>query len=144
MDQMPAAGKLLTVNGMQMYYETYGAGEPLLLLHAFNVSGVTWARFIPELSKQYSSSVPDLRGHGRSTNPSPQFTHRQAALDLFALLDHLGIQQFRSMGISTGGMTLIHMATRQPARVGPWCSSARRSTFPSRPGRSCERARWRA
>jgi pimeloyl-ACP methyl ester carboxylesterase len=101
-----------------MYYEIHGAGEPLVLLHGFgSAGGQAWGRFIPELAKSYKVIVPDLRGHGRSTNPANQFTHRQSALDVFALLDTLEIKTFRGMGISTGGMTLIHMATQQPARV---------------------------
>ncbi|MHB0960495.1 MAG: alpha/beta fold hydrolase [Pirellulaceae bacterium] len=61
--------------------------------------------------------IPDLRGHGRSTNPTNKFTHRQSALDVCALLDELKIDKFGGMGISTGGMTLIHMATQQPERA---------------------------
>lgn len=112
-----APGKTVAVNGMEMYYETSGEGEPLLLLHGFNGSGRAWSRFVPEFAKHYQVIVPDLRGHGRSTNPAKKFTHRQAALDVFALLDELGIREIRAMGSSTGGMTLIHMATQQPERV---------------------------
>jgi pimeloyl-ACP methyl ester carboxylesterase len=110
-------GKTVAVNGMEMYYETSGQGEPLVLLHGFNGSGQNWAKFVPEFARRYQVIVPDLRGHGRSTNPSGKFTHRQSALDVFALLDSLGVKQVKAMGISTGGMTLIHMATKQPARV---------------------------
>src|SRR5438445_186609 len=102
---------------MRMYFETCGKGDPLVLLHGFFRSGQLWAEFIPELSERYQLIVPDLRGHGRSTNPTGQFTHRQSALDVFALLERLGISKFKAMGISTGGMTLIHMATQQPSRV---------------------------
>ena len=112
-----AVGKMLGVNGIEMYYETSGKGQPLVLLHGFNSSGATWAGLVPEFARSYQVIVPDLRGHGRSTNPAKQFTHRQSALDVFALLDALGIAQFKAMGISTGGMTLIHMATHQPSRV---------------------------
>lgn len=112
-----AVGKTVSVNGIDLYYETSGHGEPLVLLHGFNAAGVTWARLVPEFTKSYQVIVPDLRGHGRSTNPARQFTHRQSALDVFALLDAIGIRQFKAMGISTGGMTLIHMATQQPSRV---------------------------
>lgn len=112
-----SAGRTVVVNGMEMYYESSGNGEPLVLLHGFNGSGVVWSRFVPELAQKYRVIVPDLRGHGRSSNPSRQFTHRQSALDVYALLDSLGIRQFRAMGISTGGMTLLHMATQQPSRV---------------------------
>ncbi|HEY5906417.1 MAG TPA: alpha/beta hydrolase [Vicinamibacteria bacterium] len=112
-----ATGAVLPVNGIELYYEASGQGAPLVLLHGFNASGALWASVVPELAKTYHVVVPDLRGHGRSTNPTKQFTHRQSALDVFALLDSLGIRQFKAMGISTGGMTLIHMATQQPSRI---------------------------
>jgi pimeloyl-ACP methyl ester carboxylesterase len=112
-----AAGKIAAVNGIEMYYETSGEGDPLILLHGFNGSGQAWAGVIPEFAKHYRVIVPDLRGHGRSTNPSNRFTHRQSALDVLALMDALEVKQFKAMGISTGGMTLIHMATQQPSRV---------------------------
>lgn len=113
----PPEGLTVTVNGMEMYYEEYGQGQPLVLLHGFGGSGQVWKVFIPGLAKYFRVIVPDLRGHGRSNNPTNQFTHRQSALDIFALLDKLQVRQFMAMGISTGGMTLIHMATQQPERV---------------------------
>jgi pimeloyl-ACP methyl ester carboxylesterase len=58
-----------------------------------------------------------LRGHGGSTNPTGEFTFRQLALDVFALLDHLGVERFKAVGMSMGAKTLLHMATQQPARV---------------------------
>ena len=111
------AGAIVGVEGIEMYYETSGQGEPLVLLHGFGGSGSVWNQFVPELSNHYRVIVPDLRGHGRSTNPSDEFTHRQSARDIFALLDRLAIRRVRGMGISTGGMTLLHMATRDPARI---------------------------
>jgi pimeloyl-ACP methyl ester carboxylesterase len=113
----PLASDTVELNGIEMYYETHGEGEPLVLLHGFGGSGRAWGRFIPEFSKSYQLIVPDLRGHGRSTNPAGEFTHRRSARDVFALLDVLEIKEFKAMGISTGGMTLIHMATQQPERV---------------------------
>lgn len=112
-----APGATVTLDGLEMYYEISGRGESLLLLHGFNASGRVWDKFIPELSRRFRVIVPDLRGHGRSTNPQNQFTHRQSAKDVFGFLDKLGITRLKAMGISTGGMTLIHMATQQPDRV---------------------------
>ncbi len=116
--QSSGAGQTVSVNGMEMYYEIHGQGEPLVLLHRFLSSGVQWAPFRDTFAAEYRVIVPDLRGHGRSTNPSNEITHKQAALDVFALLDHLSVDQFHAMGIGSGGMTLLHMATSQPERVG--------------------------
>ena len=80
-----AVGRVVEVNGIDMYYEATGEGEPVVLLHGFNNSGTTWAGIAPELAKAYQVIVPDLRGHGRSTNPSKQFTHRQSALAVSCL-----------------------------------------------------------
>jgi pimeloyl-ACP methyl ester carboxylesterase len=111
------AGATISVEGIEIYYETFGRGDPLVLLHGFGGSGRVWQKFVPELSNHYKVIVPDLRGHGRSTNPSDEFTHRQSARDISALLDRLGIRRIRAMGISTGGMTLLHLATRDPDRL---------------------------
>jgi len=105
------------LNGMQMYYELSGQGEPLVLLHGFTGSGRDWELIFKEPPAGYRLVVPDLRGHGRSTNPSMVFTHRQSALDVFALLDRLSIDRFRAIGMSAGAKTLLHMATQQPRRV---------------------------
>lgn len=110
-------GRSYTLNGIEMHVESHGQGEPLVLLHAFGASGAMWGEMVRELATQYRVIVPDLRGHGRSTNPSQQFTHRQSARDVLALMDSLGITRFKAMGISTGGMTLLHVATSEPSRV---------------------------
>jgi pimeloyl-ACP methyl ester carboxylesterase len=102
---------------MEMYYEIHGEGEPLVMLHGFTGSSQGWKNLLSYFTGDYKVIVPDLRGHGRSTNPSGEFTHRQSALDVYALLDHLGIDKFKGIGSSTGGMTLLHMATSQPERV---------------------------
>lgn len=105
------------VNDIEMCYETYGTGKPLVLLHGFGGCAQNWQPFIANLSERHSLIIVDLRGHGHSTNPGNKFTHRQAARDVFALLDALGIVHFSAMGISSGGMTLLHMATSQPKRI---------------------------
>lgn len=105
------------VNDIEMCYEIHGQGGPLVMLHGITESSRTWNQFIPDFKDHFQLIIPDLRGHGRSTNPSQTFTHRQAALDVFALLDHLGVNRFKAIGYSTGGMTMIHMATQQPNRV---------------------------
>jgi pimeloyl-ACP methyl ester carboxylesterase len=110
-------GQTAAINGMQVYYELYEGAEPLLLLHGFTGAGGNWEPFAGALAGEYRLIIPDLRGHGRSTNPSNQFTFRQSALDMFALVDLLGVDRFKAIGISAGGKTLLHMATSQPDRI---------------------------
>ncbi|MFQ5448725.1 MAG: alpha/beta fold hydrolase, partial [Saprospiraceae bacterium] len=62
-------GHYAEVNGTKIYYEMYGEGEPLLLLHGFTVSHIVWDDLVKDLSKNYKLIIPDLRGHGNSTNP---------------------------------------------------------------------------
>jgi pimeloyl-ACP methyl ester carboxylesterase len=110
-------GHSVSLGNLEMYYEEYGQGKPLLLLHGFGGCTQNWHPFTTLLSEHYRLIVVDLRGHGYSTNPDHKFTHRQAANDVFLLLDKLGIDNFSAMGMSTGGMVLLHMATSQPSRI---------------------------
>ena len=104
-------------NEMEMYCEVHGQGEPLVLLHGFSGCGSNWETFSGEFAREYQLVIPDLRGHGRSTNPSNAFTFRQSALDVFALLDNLEVTNFKAIGVSGGAKTLLHMATQQPGRL---------------------------
>jgi len=114
---LPPHGHMAHVNDIEMYYEDHGAGEPLVLLHGFTLSHTMWDGHLPYLTPHYRVLSVDLRGHGRSTNPRDTFRHDQAARDVYALLDALGIGRFRAMGFSSGSMVLLHMATKQPERV---------------------------
>jgi len=116
-DRLQVQGHLVDVNDIQMYYEEYGEGDPLIFLHGFTSYSQYWKPFVDNFAKYYRVILIDLRGHGRSTNPANQFTMRQSASDVFALLDRLKIDQFSAIGFSGGGMTLIHMATQQRERI---------------------------
>lgn len=106
------------LNGIDIYYETEGSGEPLLLLHGGTGCHGNWDHAGRDrFAREYSLILPDARGHGRTTNPQKTITHRQCALDTLALLDHLGIGECRAIGLSMGGNILLHVATLQPERV---------------------------
>ena len=105
------------VNGVELFVRDSGSGEPLLLLHGFTGSGDDWQHVFAEPLAGYRQIAPDLRGHGRSTNPGGQFTFADAARDIFALLDQLGIGRVSAIGMSAGANTLLHMATQQPSRI---------------------------
>ena len=113
----PPQGRFARINGIRLYFEEYGQGVPLLLLHGFFCSGAMWSPHIAALSRRYRLIIPDYRGHGRTENDLDEFTHRQAALDLHSLLDRLGVDHLAAMGISSGGMILLHMATQRPERI---------------------------
>jgi pimeloyl-ACP methyl ester carboxylesterase len=114
---MDPAGCVVRLNGIQLYCEIHGNGEPLVLLHGFSGTSQDWKSSIPELTKNFQLIIPDLRGHGRSSMLSKPLRHDEASTDVFALLDELGIGVFKGIGISGGGNILLHMATRQPDRV---------------------------
>jgi pimeloyl-ACP methyl ester carboxylesterase len=110
-------GHAVPVNDIEMYYEIRGEGQPIVLLHGGTGIGANWELIFRQPPRGCRLVIPDLRGHGRSTNPSMEFTFRQSALDVFALLDHLGVEGFKAIGLSMGAKTLLHMATQQPSRV---------------------------
>jgi pimeloyl-ACP methyl ester carboxylesterase len=108
---------IIDVNRFQLFFETRGDGEPLLLLHGGTGIGADWKLvFTSGDPEGFRVIVPDMRGHGRSTNPGA-FTFRGAATDMFALLDHLGLARIKAIGMSLGAKTLLHMATEQPDRI---------------------------
>lgn len=112
------SGKFATVNGTKIYYEEYGQGEPLILLHGFGGTASVWKDFIPEYAKHFRVIAWDMRGHGRSTNPdtSQVFLHATAARDLLALMDQLKLNKVKIMGHSSGGIIIMIAATQQPDR----------------------------
>jgi pimeloyl-ACP methyl ester carboxylesterase len=109
---------IIDINGFHMHVDRRGDGEPLLLLHGGTGIGADWALvFKAGDPAGFDLIVPDLRGHGRSTNPSRAFTFRQAAADVFAMLDELRVPRVKAIGLSMGAKTLLHMATHQPDRI---------------------------
>ena len=128
--QATPRGHTVQINDIEMYYEEYGVGKPLVLLHGFGGCGQNWHPFVAKLSERHRLIVVDLRGHGHSTNPENKFTHRQAASDVFLLLEKLAVDRFSAMGISSGGMTLLHLATSQPDRIDSMVLISATSHFP--------------
>ncbi len=123
-------GHTVQINNIALYSEEYGVGKPLVLLHGFGGCAQNWHPFTAKLSEHHRLIVVDLRGHGHSTNPENKFTHREAASDVFLLLDKLGVGHFSAMGISSGGMILLHMATSQPKRIDSMVLISATSHFP--------------
>ena len=123
-------GNFVETNGVKIYYETHGEGEPLLLLHGFSLSHKAWDNWLEDLSKNFLVITPDLRGHGNSTNLSQVFTHELSAQDMYGLMDSLNIEKFSAIGQSTGAMTLTHMATLDSTRISAMILVAGTTMFP--------------
>lgn len=114
----PASADIFRTNGVEIEYRIMGSGEPLLMLHGFGECfDQTWGAIAPELAKSYRVIAINQRGHGASTNPTNKFTHRQSARDVANLMDALNVKSANAIGFSSGGMTLLHLATRNPDRI---------------------------
>jgi pimeloyl-ACP methyl ester carboxylesterase len=110
--------KIVRVNGIDLYVEIHGAGEPLLLLHGFTGTSQDWIHAgRAKLAEHFRLIAVDARGHGRSTNPAGTLTHQQCARDTLSLLDQLGIRRCKAIGMSFGGNTLLHVAAMAGARI---------------------------
>lgn len=107
----------INVNGIDLYYEVYGEGEPIFLLHYWFATSQMWMPHVKELEKDFQVIIPDLRGHGKSSPDLSDFSFEKAAQDVFALMDYLNIPKMKGAGVSYGGFTLLHMATMHPEKV---------------------------
>jgi pimeloyl-ACP methyl ester carboxylesterase len=106
------------LNDVDLCYASEGTGTPLVLLHGGTGCHKDWAYAgYDQFVREYLVIRPDARGHGATGNSQATITHRQCALDTFALLDHLGVSKCRAIGVSMGGNILLHMATMQPNRI---------------------------
>lgn len=111
------AGHTVSVNGVNLYYESYGQGAPLLLLHGNSQSIMAFSLQIPELAKHYRVIAVDTRGQGKSTSNDERYTYELFADDIKDLLDTLGLDSINVVGWSDGGNTGLILAMRYPAKV---------------------------
>lgn len=110
-------GRTVEVNGIKVYYEEYGTGEPLLLLHG-NAESIGSFKFqIPELSKSFKVIAMDSRGQGRSTEDGKKLTYELMAEDVNAFLDVLGLSNVNLLGWSDGGNIGLILAMKHPQKV---------------------------
>jgi pimeloyl-ACP methyl ester carboxylesterase len=115
--QKPTTG-YAPVNGINMYYEVHGDGEPVVLLHgAFMTITNNWAGWIGELSKTRKVIAVEMQGHGRTADIPRDITSENLADDVAALLDHLKIARADVMGYSMGGAVAMQCAIRHPDKV---------------------------
>lgn len=117
MNQSPSLsdqGTFVQVNGLRMYYETHGAGIPVILLHGGLTTCQMWAPVMPSFSMHYQVITPDSRAHGRTDNPSGVFSYPLLAEDIALFIQALKLQNPLVVGYSDGGETALHMAMTYP------------------------------
>jgi len=102
------------VNDLTVYYETFGTGEPLILLHGGTATRRMWEKFVPTFSKHFKIIAPDSRGHGKTDNPTGEFSFRLMAEDAAGLIGALGLERPSICGYSDGGQICIEIGMRYP------------------------------
>lgn len=112
----PAAGKYQPVNSIRLYYETYGQGPPLLLLHGNGGSLEAFRKNIPYFAKRYRVIAVDSRAQGKSVDLSDTLSFEQMADDFAALLTSLRIDSAYVVGWSDGGIDALLLAMRHPGK----------------------------
>jgi pimeloyl-ACP methyl ester carboxylesterase len=106
------------VNGLKMYYEIHGKGDPVVLLHgSFMTITNNWTDMIPRLSKSRQVIAVEMQGHGRTADINRDFSYEALADDIAALLDYLKIKQADVLGYSMGGGVAMQIAIRHPEKV---------------------------
>jgi len=105
-------------DNIPIYYESYGRGEPLLILNGIFMSCASWKGFIPAFSQHNRLLLVDLVDMGRSGKVDHEYTQELQERVVIGLLDHLGLDRVSLCGLSYGGEIAIRLAARYPDRVG--------------------------
>jgi pimeloyl-ACP methyl ester carboxylesterase len=113
----PKAGSFYNHDGVKVYYEIYGQGKPLVLLHGNGGSIGSRANLIPDFAAHYQVIAFDSRCHGKTDCPTGYLTYEQMASDVNAVLNHLKIDSAYMWGHSDGGILGLLMAIHYPKKV---------------------------
>jgi pimeloyl-ACP methyl ester carboxylesterase len=114
----PAESGYVPVNGIKVYYEVYGEGRPIVLLHgAFYTIGMNWGQLIPELSKTRKVIAIEMQGHGHTPFSDRKLDFPTLASDVVGVMDHLRIDSADVAGYSMGGSVAYQLTIQSPKRV---------------------------
>tara|TARA_R110002096_G_scaffold147671_30_gene307929 strand:+ start:10870 stop:11673 length:804 start_codon:yes stop_codon:yes gene_type:complete len=124
-------------NGINMYYEEQGSGDPLIMIMGITAPGAVWEAHCEDWSQQFRCIMPDNRGVGKSDKPDGDYSSEMMADDYAGLMDALGIAQARVVGVSMGSIIAQQLCLRHPAKVKsavlmcPWarCDRYAKSVF---------------
>ncbi len=110
-------GDRVEVNGMQMYYEVSGEGDPLIILHGAYMNIPTMGEIVPMLAETHEVYALELQGHGRTTDIDRPITYPNLADDVAAFMDATGIEKADIFGYSMGAAAGLQVAIRHPEKV---------------------------
>jgi pimeloyl-ACP methyl ester carboxylesterase len=110
-------GDRVEVNGMQMYYEVSGAGDPLIVLHGAYMNIPSMGAIIPKLAESHKVYALEFQGHGRTTDIDRPITYPNLADDAAAFMDAVGLQKADVFGYSMGAAAGLQLAIRHPDKV---------------------------
>ncbi|TWR28384.1 alpha/beta hydrolase [Mucilaginibacter achroorhodeus] len=113
----PAVGKYANIRGIKMYYEVYGKGEPLLIIHGNGGSINNFLFQIPYFAKKYQVILADSRAQGKTVDSADSLSYEMITDDLNGLLEHLKIKNANVIGWSDGGIEGLLLAMRHPDKV---------------------------
>ena len=116
--QSEPVGDRVAVNGMEMYYEVSGEGDPLVVLHGAYMNIPSMGEIIPMLAKTQTVYAPELQGHGRTTDIDRPITYPNLADDVAAFMDAVGLERADVFGYSMGAAAGLQLAIRYPEKVG--------------------------
>jgi pimeloyl-ACP methyl ester carboxylesterase len=116
-DHAQAAGKRVQINGMQMYYEVSGQGDPMVVLHGAYMNIPSMGAIIPKLARTHRVYAVELQGHGRTTDIDRPITYPAMADDVAAFMDAVKLQKADVFGYSMGSIVGLQLAIRHPAKV---------------------------
>src|SRR5438093_2974003 len=112
-----AVGQRVKVNGMQMYYEVSGRGDPLIVLHGGYMNIPMMGAIVPKLARTHRVYALEFQGHGRTTDIDRPITYPNLADDVAAFMDAVGLQKADVFGYSMGAMAGLQLAIRHPEKV---------------------------
>ncbi len=113
----PKKAESVSINGKRLYYEIYGEGQPLFLLHGYTQSSKSWQPYVKEYEQDYEVYLVDLTGHGRSEPFKENLSIRSVAEDLHALSKYLELERIKAIGFSFGGDVLYQLALINPLLI---------------------------
>jgi pimeloyl-ACP methyl ester carboxylesterase len=108
--QVPERVEFVPINGKTIYYESWGSGEPLILLHGYSCSSKYWLPYIFDFCDDFKVYLVDLTGHGKSDEFKENLSIKSVAEDLNELIKYLKINQIKAIGYSYGGDVLYQLA----------------------------------